>query len=150
MAEAALKEKEEKRDVQIVSGRIKLAPEATNRWGVTIEPHMTHQDLLTPRFWAHVAVKFTPGDIIEVRTDNGSHYGEFYVLSASRIHANLKELSWHDLEDRQGASAEDPDDFAYKWNGPHDQHCVKRTSDDEIVVKGLLTKQDALRWIANR
>ena len=148
MAEAA--KKETPRDVQITSGRMKLATEATNRWGVTLEPHMTYDDLLTPRFWAHVSVKLTPGDIIEVRTDQGSHYGEFIVLSASRIHANLKELSWHNLEDRKGASVEAPEDYAYKWNGPHDQHCVMRTSDNHIVMKGLATKADALKWIANR
>ena len=149
MAEAAI-ENEVKRDVQIVSGRMKLATEAANRWGVTLEPHMNHEDILTPRFWAHVSVKFTPGDVVEIRTDNGSHYGEFYVLSCSRIHASMKELRWVNLEDEQGASVEDPDDFEYKWNGSHDQHCVKRVSDNHIVMKGLATKADAMRWIATR
>jgi hypothetical protein len=148
MAEAA--KKETPRDVQITSGRMKLATEATNRWGVTLEPHMTYDDLLTPRFWAHISVHFTPGDYVEVHTDNGSHEGLLYVLSCSRIHANMKVLRWTDLEDRKGASTESPEDYAYKWNGPHDQHCVVRVSDNHIVMKQLATKQDALRWIANR
>ena len=149
MAEAATKLEDKPRDVQLTSGRIKLATEAANRWGVVLTPDMTHEDILTPRFWAHVAVRFTNGDIIEVRTDNESHYGEFYVLGCSRIHANLKEIFWVSLEDGKKQSIEDPDDFAYKWNGPHDKHCVVR-SDGAIVQKGMASKADALQWIANK
>jgi hypothetical protein len=147
MAEAATKI-DKARDVQITSGRVRLATEATNRWGVTLTPDMNYDDLLIPRFWAHVAVKFTPGDIIEVRTDDGTHYGEFYVLSCSRIHVNLKKLRWVSLGDEDGASYQDPDELVYKWNGPHDKHCVARVSDGGIVMRGLATKADALKWIA--
>jgi len=149
MAEAATK-LEKPRDVQLTSGRIKLADEAANRWGVTLTPDMTYEDLLTPRFWSHVSMRFTPGDLIDVRTDDESHYGLFYVLNSSRIHASLKELLWISLEDGEKASVEYSDDYEYKWNGPHDKHCVARVQDGELVQKGMPSKADALQWIASK
>ena len=150
MAEAATKLEEKPRDVQLTSGRIKLASEAANRWGVTLTPDMTYEDILTPRFWAHVAVRFTNGDLIDVRTDNETHYGLFYVIDCSRIHTTLKELMWISLEDKKGASVDYADDYEYKWKGPHLKHCVIRKQDGEMMQKEIASKADALQWIANK
>lgn len=149
MAEAAIKI-EKPRDVQLTSGRIKLASEAANRWGVTLTPEMTYEDLLTPRFWAHVGVRFTNGDLIDVRTDDETHYGLFYVIDCSRIHAKLKEIMWVSLEGGEKVSVENPNDYEYKWKGPHLKHCVARKMDGELVQKEMASKADALQWIASK
>jgi len=150
MAEAA--EKIDTRDVQITSGRLKLSGQTSpnNRWSLVLTPEMTRDDLFVPRFWAHIAVNFRPGDIVEVRFDDGSYYGEYYVLDCSRIHVSVKEILWVSLEDKSGASVVSSDEFEYKWRGPMHGHCAVRTQDGEPVVSGLASKSDVQKWIANQ
>lgn len=139
---------ESKRDVQLPSKRFKLAHQLCNRWGVTLAPHMTKEDLFTPRFWAIVGVQLRIGDIVEVRYDDGRAYGEFIVQDSSRIHAVLHEMHWFDLDkpDKQLV----PESYQYKWMGPTWGHCVIRTTDNEPMLKELATKNDALKWIAGQ
>ena len=70
-------EKVKKRDVMLVEKRMRLAHQVSNRWAVTLDPHMVKEDLFTPRFWSIVGIKLTIGDIIDVRYDDGRAYGEF-------------------------------------------------------------------------
>jgi len=147
MAEAAQKIE---RDVQIGSGRLKLSGQTSpnNRWSLVLTPEMTRDDLFVPRFWSHIAVNFTPGDIVEIRFDDGSYYGEFYVTDCSRIHVSVKELRWVSLEDEAGKSKFNSDEFEYKWRGPQHGHCAVRVADGEPVIQGLASKAEVQKWIA--
>ena len=135
------------RDVQLLPRRMKPAEEVSTRYAVTLPPEHVHDDLLDPAYWAHVAVQLQPGNILEVRTDNGSHYGRFYVTECSRNHAKLFELEWVKIEKD---ATEIPDDvYVYAWKGPTLKHCIIRKSDGAIIHEQMPSKADAMQWIAN-
>ena len=135
------------RDVQLNPNNVKEASIIATRWAATIEPDHILEDLMKPHYWAHSAMYFTPGDIVEVRTEDGSHYGRFYVTDCSRTHASMFKLEWHKLD---GATAEHVEDYVYAWKGPVKKHCILRVADQTLVQEQLPTKKDALQWILNQ
>jgi hypothetical protein len=135
------------RDVQLQPRRMKPAEEVSTRFAVTIPPEHEHDDLLDPAYWAHVAVQMQPGNILEVRTDTGSHYGRFYVTECSRNHAKLYELEWVKIDKAESEITDDV--YVYAWKGPVMKHCVIRKSDGAVVHEQMPTKAAAQEWIIN-
>lgn len=133
------------RDVLLPGRCFKEASSVCNRWSVVLEPNHQKSDLMNPRFFANMAVKMANGDIIEVRTENETAYGEFIVVESSRIHAKVQELSWHELGKQKADVTEI--EYAYKWRGPQWRHCVVRVSDQHCMVDNLPSKDAALQWI---
>lgn len=138
---------EEKRDVQLQTRRMKPAEQVSVRYAVTLEPGHTRMDLDNPAYWAHVAVQLQPGNILEVRTDTGSHYGRFYVTECSRNHAKLHELEWVKI-DKDAVEITD-DVYVYAWKGPVMKHCIIRKSDGAVIQEQMPTKAAAQEWIIN-
>lgn len=137
------------RDVQLSSAKLRLMEFASNRFGALLEPHITYEDIMTPRFWSHCAKILNNGNIVEVRYENESHWGEFIVVEKTPLHVRLKKLRWVPLDD-EDTPAETSADFEYKWNGPSDKHCVKMKVSGAIVAKQLPSKAAAMEWIASR
>jgi len=140
---------EKKRDVQIVNADFKEAEVVRNRWSAVLKSGQTYDDLMTPRFWAHQARMMANGDIIEVRTEEEDHYGEFIVVEANRVEVRVHKLSWIPLGNADVKEVLD-EDYAYKWKGPTLKHCVIRKMDGAVIVEKLPTKADAVQWIATR
>jgi hypothetical protein len=137
---------EKPRDVQLAEKRMKAAEFVSTRWAVTLPPEHNHDDLMNPAYWAHVAIQMQPGNILEVRTDTGSHYGRFYVSECSRNHAKLHELEWVEIE--KSADVDD-DVYVYGWKGPVMKHCIIRKSDGAVIQEQMPTKAAAQQWILN-
>lgn len=133
------------RDVMIGDRHFKEAAVVRNRWSVVLTPEQAKPDLSEPRFWSNIARRLSNGDIIEVRTENETAYGEFIVVESSNIHAKVQELSWHELGARD-KSVQDAE-YKYKWRGPIHRHCVVRISDDHCMVENLPSKESCLEWI---
>jgi len=139
----------EKRDVQIVSADFKEAAVVRNRWSAVLKSGQTYEDLMTPRFWAHQAKMMANGDLIEVRTEEEDHYGEFIVTEANRVEVRIHKLFWIALPNSEAKEMMD-EEYAYKYKGPTLKHCVVRRMDGAVVVEKLPTKADAIQWIATR
>lgn len=137
---------EEKRDVQLLNRNFKEASVVRNRWSVVLTPEHEKADLANPRFWAHVALNLANGDLIEVRTEDESAYGEFIVIESSRIHAKVQELRWHELGVKEASA--DPE-LTYMWRGSIKRHCVVRIADKHSMVENMPSKAACLEWIAN-
>jgi hypothetical protein len=143
----AEEKKEEKRNVKIVDWRMKQQGYLTNqRWEVVADAGHNKDDFLKPDYWSHVAIRFNKGDIVEIRCDDESFYGEFYVKSCSKTYAAMKELRWLDLEDTKKIEDEH-EEYVYKFRGPLCKHSVIRKSDGNLMVEKLDSKAAALKWI---
>ena len=143
-----MSENEDKpRDVMLRDRDFKEAAVVRNRWSVVLTPEIVKDDLQNPRFWSNIAARLNNGDILAVRTENETAYGEFIVIESSRIHAKVQELSWHVLGET--GTQETGDEYEYKWRGPSWRHCVVRKSDNYCMVKELPSKEAALQWIAS-
>ena len=105
---------------------------------------------MTPRFWANYSVRMQPGDIIQVRTDDGRFFAELYVLQASRTDCQVKLMRFVDLEDTKLTSRNIVEQYEWRWMGPAWKHCVIRTADQTMVVKELNSKEDAINWISEK
>lgn len=140
---------EKVRDVLLQSGNFKPTGQNNNRWEVILLPDETYDDMMRPRFFANVGPQLSIGDILEVRTQDGTHYGEFYVTYCSRLEAKIQKIHWMKLGGADASNDAD-EEYAYAWKGPAWKHCVIRVVDNEIMVKELLTKEEAERWIIDR
>lgn len=150
-ATAKPKSVEQARDIYLASKRIRYADSCHNdRWSVVLETNHTRTDVLTPRFWTAMSGKFKPGDIIDIRRDDESIYGEFYVIEADRLGARLQEFRWIEIGGAGKGVAIDRSEYVYAWKGSQLKHCVLRADDNEIVMKEFQSKDAALVWIAGR
>lgn len=142
---------EEKRDVKLNHTRMKEADYLRTLWVVTVEQGVTREDLMNPSFWGHVANQFRPYDRIEARSDDGTFFAEYLILSCERTYAKVKELTWVSLTTQDVAMTQDEklEEYEYMWRGPHGKHSIIRKGDKEVMVEKLESKEDALKWLEN-
>lgn len=145
-------EKETKRAV--MPGRVKGAEYVRNLWIVTVEQGTTREDVKRPEFWSLVSGNFKPYDRIELRSDDGTFFAEYLVLSADRAWARLHELSFHNLGTQDvsltAAQAEEQRKrYEIAWRGPHLLHCVERKDGDKVerLKEKLADKTVAQQWL---
>ena len=98
-------------------------------------------------YWDVVAIQFEVNTKLNIIAEDGSFYGEYLVVACSRIHAQLVELLYVDIE-TAALQNRIPEDYVYAWKGNVLRHCVLRTSDNEIVVQEMASKQECMEWIA--
>lgn len=138
----------------VMPGRVKHAEMARNYWVVTVEQGTTKEEINRPEFWALVGKQFKPYDRIEVRSDDGTFFAEYLVLSADRAWAKVHELSFVNLG-TQDVSLTEANTIAYRakfkveWRGPHLKHCVERTDGTKVerLKEGIQEKAEANRWL---
>lgn len=141
MGEAA-----KKREVpMVVPNRVQLAEHGRNIWLVTAETGEFPEDFVNPDFYAHVAKDMRPMDHVEVRTDDGTFWGEYLVLEAATNWAKVHELRTAKLQ----SPGEQPADkrFRIEWKGPHLKFCVIRTKDSSVIHSGDVQRKDAMTWL---
>jgi hypothetical protein len=137
----------EKKDVRISESRFKVAEFVSNNFAVTVEPEINLDDLLKPEYWAEVAMYLNPGDIVDVRWDDGKFYCRLYVNQCSRTYANMYVLGHHDLRLGKENETDILDGYIYKWRGPHHRHCIVRVKDGAVMTSEQPSKEDALKWL---
>jgi len=103
------------------------------------------EDILKDSYWSLVAVKFKPGDLVEIHAEDGSYFAELYVRAAGRNWAKMALLRKVDLE--PVAAAMVSPEFEAAWKGPHRKFSVVRLSDNQIIKDGFETREQALDYI---
>jgi len=134
------------RDVKLQYGNLQTADHANTRWGATIAPEHTLEDIKRPAFWSITAKRFTMGDIIDVRTEDSRFYAELYVTGVSDTGIKVQVMRHFSLD---GHIEEDVETAGYKvvFKGPSWRFCVVRKIDDTVMVKNLPTKEAAALWL---
>lgn len=104
-------------------------------------------DLLDPSYWAHVAAKLNPWDIVRIRSEDGAWYAQVLVLDAQRTGARVKFLAGPiDLKDQIGLPAEALAQFKVLHRGPRGWSVV-RESDKSVLVENKATRGEADEWL---
>ncbi len=113
-------------------------------WHVFAESTLAPQDLLVPSYWAHVAEKLKPQHRIEVASESGDWWAEYFVLERGPKWARVALMREMDL--RQVVSASPAkltlDDFEIKLRGMRKQSIVRK-ADKEVIKDGFESRQDA-------
>jgi hypothetical protein len=129
---------------KLPEGRFQVAAHANNRWAATLEYGVAFEEAFKPEFWAHTAKRLRPGDIIEVRAEDGSFYAELYVRAVGALFAKVEALFAKELG--AGISAE-ADKLDVKWNVGKRCFAVIRRSDNTVIRDGFQIKEDAIAWM---
>jgi hypothetical protein len=149
MAQAEIKvEVKEEQRVQLQSNRTREFGHWQNWHTVNAQVGTTRENILKEDYWAHVAQKYSKGDMLFVRADDNAWVAQYYITDCARTWVKVFELNWWDLK-----TVEMPlglrEDFVYHWFGNQDQCGVVRKSDGAAMIKGLKSKEQALEWIVN-
>src|SRR5262245_5047790 len=101
--------------------------DAANRRNVhAITPPLNtpYEALFKPEFWANVARKIRPGDLIEVTAEDGTYFAQLYVLATAEQSVAVAELSKVQLQTVE--LSDGSEDFTVFWGGPIIKFAVKR------------------------
>lgn len=129
--------------------RVKLnrGGQANNEYFVTAEEGTPPEAVFEPAYWAHVAEKFRPYDVVVIGVDDEAWYMQAIVRAVLPQSVYLSLLPGFPM------TLDGPDDqtfidqYEVKWRGPHDKWCVMRLSDNLPVAKELPSRDAANRWL---
>lgn len=140
-----------KSTMQVSPARLQVSDYEMTTFTLTVEKGTTKEDLINPAFWAHIAVKFRPWDLIYVRSDEGTFFAEYLVLSCGRNWAQVKEKSYMNLtsSDVSLTQAAAQDGYKVEWKGPHVKFAVIRNSDSAKIKDSFQTKEEAQTWLSD-
>lgn len=136
------------RPQKLVPARLKDAEQVQHHFHVVPERDTPYERVLERDYWAHVAAKIKPSNLIQVEAEDGSYWALLLVRGVSHTEVSVVPV----LEKRfDSAPKMDAPDSEYKskWNGPHDKYIVYRVSDNEKMQTGFDSPEDADLWIAN-
>jgi hypothetical protein len=116
---------------------------------VSVDQGVTREQVLHPDFWRHVAIKLQPYTRINVTTDDGEYYLELLVISCGRNWAVVKELSHTKLQSDIDTSKldESASMLQAKFMGGINKWCIINSNTDDVLKKGLQTKDEAISFI---
>lgn len=156
MATAAKKEvekvekpKEHEKVSDFMGFRLQVAEAVRAIYHATVEPNVTREHLLDPKFWQHVAPNFRQGTRIEVVTDDMKYYCELMVIAAGKNWAKVKELRYADLTiiDKFIENQIKMDQFRVEWKGPALKNCIVRVEDSEIIKDQIQDYDSAVKYM---
>jgi hypothetical protein len=98
------------------------------------------EDMVVPSYWAHVASRLRPGDMIEVLAEDNSFYAEFIVRSARRLDATVSLLRRVELEPAK-LDASITEGYEIKFRGSRSKWSILRGKD--VLRDGFETEAQA-------
>ncbi len=118
-------------------------------WCINPELGVTKEDMLKPEYWAHVASKLKPWDLIEARAEDGSYFAVLVVLDGAKTWAKVDEILYKEFKDNAGPADVNVDDkYTIQYKGPHAKWRVTRKSDNNIMREELVSKAAAMAWLS--
>lgn len=137
-----------KREITLNPQRMELAEQKRQDWVVDAEQGTTIEDLQKGIYWAHMAVRLSLYDHIEVREETGAWIADLVVVETGRNYAQV--VVKHVLTlGREVSKKEASAEFRIEFKGPHLKHVVIRNADSAVIQDGLPKKEDAVQWLKN-
>jgi hypothetical protein len=107
----------------------------------------TLDEMLEPDYWAHVARRMTPHDIVEVAPEDGAFYARLFVINADKLWVKMAKLEYVEF----GESAPKllaTDKFEAKFAGPNAKWRVHNKTDNSLVSNdSFQSRAEAEKWI---
>lgn len=107
----------------------------------------TIDDVLNESYWANVAKKVNPHDIIEVVPEDGSFYAKLIITSRGNLWARVHKLEYVVIGAAPVANKKPVEGFDIAWAGPNDKWRVVRKEDKSVVGKNFSSREDADKWL---
>ena len=150
--ETALETTEDRKPVKIrpiTDSRVKLnrGGQANNEWFVTAEANTPVESVFDPSFWAHVAERMRPYDIVVVAVDDEAWFLQAIVRSTMPQSVFLKALPGYPMPLEESLDMTFADQYEVKWRGPHALWSVMRLSDNKPVAEKMQSREAAHRWL---
>lgn len=136
---------------RLVGNRFALAEHAGNRFRATPPYGVTFEQIQNPAYWAHIASRVKPGDIIDVLPEDMSFCAEMLVVSCNRLEVRVHTKHHSIIEAPKPEHMEDAADpqFDVKWGGPVAKFRVIRKEDKKVVQDQFPTAGDARAWLVD-
>lgn len=131
---------------KLSANRFALAEYKFNEWSVVLEYGVPFEDVFKPEFWAHVARDLKAGDLIHVRTEDGSFYAKLYVRASDRLWAKVGTLEAVRFADDKPV---DQEGLEVKWQIGKRCFAVVRKVDGQVIQSGFQIKEDAAAWMSD-
>ena len=136
--------------IQITAPRIEQAEFVRNVLHATPEAGTSHEEMLKPEYWTHVAKQLKPGTIIQAVPEDGLWFAEFYVVAASRTWAKVSLLRFHELSEIATPDVVDKGaEYKVEWGGAVHKWRLVRLSDKQVIKKEMQSKEDAQLALVN-
>lgn len=133
----------------IILARWNFSETVAARHSISPEASVPYEDVLKPQFFANIAVRLRPTDIVEVRPEDNSYYAELYVWSVSKAAAVVSEIVRIDIP--KDASFKVVEGFEVEFRPGPKKFRIVRVSDSREIQSGFDTADAASEWlIANR
>ncbi|EKN3611527.1 hypothetical protein NUG10_002555 [Yersinia enterocolitica] len=128
--------------MKILPTLIKPSEYVRTVFSVTAKHGQSFEDFKDPDSWAHVANTLRKFDRVEIVAEDGSFFAEGIVTKVTKVSAHIHFFTHVELS--KSAESSVKKDLAYncEFAGPHKWRII-RISDQEIVEKGIETKEDA-------
>lgn len=135
---------------KLLPSRLQVASHVVNEWSAVAEAGVPYDHIRDdPAYWAHIASKLRPGDIVHVRADDSAFYARLYVRSAERTAARMIELEYKDFSKLGEVPKSQSAEFEVEWAGPHHKWRVVRVKDKTPVQTGFDNKERAIEAMVN-
>jgi len=105
-------------------------------------------EMLDPHYWAHVARRITPHDIIEVVPEDGSFFARLFVINSDKLWVKVAKIEYVDFAEVAEKKADPSEKFEVKFGGPSAKWRVHNKSDNSLVsTDSFQSRPEAEKWI---
>lgn len=125
-----------------------LAQQRWNEHSIIVPADHPYDQVFDESYYANIAERLRPGEIIHVRAEDGSWYARLMVRSAGRLWAKVSEIEHVDFREVVAIGASD--EFAgyeVKFSGFSDKWRVVRLKDKKALKAGCQTEDEARTWL---
>lgn len=137
--------------MKLVPHLLKEAETRHSTYEIVLEEGTSLEDALKSEFWVHVARRLRVRDQIQLHAFDGTWYAELLVRGATPLSTTvglIRKIEFEPKSDRGAAERETVPGFTIKARGAA-KWCAIRDADKEIMVSGLGTYDDVVRWLKN-
>lgn len=105
------------------------------------------EEMLENDYWAHVAKKLNPHDILEVVPEDGAFYARLIVVNCAKLWAKMQKLEYVELGSKK-AEGGTSDAFEAKFAGPMAKwRAVKKSDGSLLSPDSFSTRDEAEQYI---
>lgn len=140
------------RNARLHFGSVKEAKARRNHWFADVPAGTSIDTVLTPQYWTHFAgepdrTQIRELDLMEVFCEDGTWEGLFRVMFVGPGEVKLSVI-WT-VEHEAPLPEIDSGAYFIQHKGPAVRWCVINKDTKEYVQKGLLSEQDAHKFLSN-
>lgn len=132
---------------KLAPARLQYAESTMKIYSFVPEANIPYERVLESDYYAHVASKLEPSNLIQVEAEDSSFWALLLVRVVSGMDVIVVPLIEKRFDQIQADSLDTGGHYVAQWGGRHDKWRVMRKSDNYKMTSGLNSKLEALKWI---